>query len=143
MPSLYAMLSTLGTGQCFAFTNLGYSELRKQHCNVGNTSGSRDLGHLPHSWARASPFGEQSPGLAGVRTGFFLIHRGSTDPLQSPFTRSSFIPSDGAFTSCLWHLICVPWAKVADLDTDAEPAVTETRAKLPTHTAASSTQSVV
>lgn len=65
-----------------AFTNLGYSERRKPHCNVGNISGSRGyLDQLSHSRDRASSFRELSPGPAGTGTGLFLIHRGATDPV--------------------------------------------------------------
>ena len=85
----------------------------------------------------------------------------STEVLQtqpaSLFTWSSFIPSDGAFTStllpvasdlCLWGGVALDLvqevltgAGTADSDACAEPAATETRLELPTHRATLSTQS--
>lgn len=99
--------------------------------------------------------------------GFSLSTEGLQTQPVSRLTWSFFIPSDGAFTST--HLPAAPdlcpqgscsqlrsggangdgqsssggvnWDRDSDWDVCAEPAATETRAELPTHTAALSTHS--
>lgn len=111
-----------------ALTNLGYSKLRKPHCNVGNISGSRgDLDQLSHSRERTSPFGDLSPGLAG--TGSFSSASGATDPACVTF----YMVLLHAIRWCL-H-ICPPASGIWSV------SLAETRAELLTHTAALSTQS--
>lgn len=155
MPSLYAMLSTLGTWAmplqicsilsqenhiAMLVISQGAEETWISCHRVG--TGTGPLESLALDWLAQGP------------SSFSSTEGLQTQPL-SLFTWSSFIPSDGAFTSTLMPVVSdlCPWGGVgrnlvqealtgtADSDACAEPAATETRLDLPTHRAALRTQS--